>query len=998
MEKHYVVAVKNPSDWEQIHELLTLDGTLEDNIPSRACECTNLTEHSPTRSTYLLDEQEVELLLNNDKILSVELDPCEHYEEWRSTHPLPALRENRWGKNVKHYRSLSDNIPWATKAIAQNQGDWNTQEDRTGYQILRMTQKNDPWKTPIDYYTETNSQDTTDLVADASGDTRYHTPRNTISTDVQYEYDGTGIDIVITDDACWAGHPEFVTDSGVSQIYDIIFDAPYFIDPEYFDNNNLTTQFLGKTVPTEAAAKNWWSDASQRSAVFQVGGAKYFGTINANNLSWYTRAEFLGDFDNYPNEFDFYAPEYSNHGTNCASQAYGKNFGWAFNANKWFISYYIPDSIEFDFIKIFHFYKKDNPITNDKNPLVISASWGPYNNVPTDGFFKYRNEPIQGYNSNTIPGFLKHFNNVEYIKQTVNPNTTRTLDYATDSNSTIAKQVLDQLVSLDRLYFFYASGNSNNITVKPTDPDYNNYWVSSETTQPTVFNYVNRVGYPGNGGWNEDENEYACFSIGAIDDRVVLKDGTKKECKVVYSCMGTGIDIFAPAEKTLGASMYTSDPNFEYTTYERFDGIPGDGNSYNDLTIQAYDSSFGGTSSATPVTAGFFACFLQTRRNWNWIKLKKFIKNTIQPLSSNDFYTGQIATGPNDASWDDNFSLQGAPPKIPYLVEAPSITITQQLPTTQQVTLGNAVALTVFASETTITGTLSYQWEKAESTSPTTFTKINGATSNTYGFTPTLNDSGDVYRCRINGTFGVDETITNTTTLNVIQEAAGAQRFYVYQSFGLNNDGLDTFCVGVYAKRIRAGNGDNNSNYTYTNTGASSIVITLDDVEDLTTGMYAHLFPTINYSSRPDGSVNELFSRITITNITGNNVTLTHNQSGSVLIADLNYLPDVITRITFSPTDINKEVCFRPTDTSPPFSASPIGLTTNFDVAMVDDFTSNGGGNLNPGGKVTYSALEIKHNESDITSNVLIYSNQTITGYLPIQDDAGNTFYMILGS
>jgi hypothetical protein len=27
----------------------------------------------------------------------------------------------------------------------------------------------------------------------------------------------------------------------------------------------------------------------------------------------------------------------------------------------------------------------------------------------------------------------------------------------------------------------------------------------------------------------------------------------------------------------------------------------------------------------------------------------------------------------------------------------------------------------------------------------------------------------------------------------------------------------------------------------------------------------------------------------------------------------------------------------------------------------------------------------------------LIYSNQTISNYLPIEDDAGNTFYMILG-
>ena len=968
MKKNYVVAVKDPADSKLVHELLSQDGTIEKNIPTNACECTDIKCYSSRRSTYLLDEDEVTLLLNNDKISSIKIDGNFHFEERESLPPPAKIKQyaTRYTTSTKHYRNAQAVPSTATTA----------ELDRTGYQIARLEQNTDPWSGT--YTTPAFNFEGFGNYSKFKNDFRSNAA---LTQQVTYTNDGSDVDVVISDDACWAAHPEFV-ENGVSQVLDLVLDGPYYLDPNAFTGGELTT-YLGRTTCTEAAAKAWWSTPSNRSPQFQPFSSILIG-------SNYTRANMFGTNSSYAN--------YGNHGTACASQAYGKNFGWAFNANKWFIHYGIePNTLtlenHWDIIKIFHDYKQNNSSYGNKNPLVVSTSWGYVASISLSGtnYINYRGETT-AYTSETIPEAIYNINTYP-AWQILDPDNAA-IEYACQIDATTETAAADDLAETDGVFIFNAAGNSNQIITYEGTDDYNNYWNTSQSTTTSVIRYFNRIGHPGNVGPNNNSpNKYLTFSIGALHDAVADDNGVKKEQRVDYSNTGIGIDLYTPANRSLGANNNQDISPDEYPNLNRYDP-PGE---IGYLGIQAFDTIFSGTSSACPVAAGFYACFLQTRRNWNALKLKKYIYTTLPVQSSDNFYYGLASTEVNDPNFSDYSSLQGGVARVPYLLEAPSITINQQPPTTQDVTLGNAVALTVFASETLITGTLSYQWEKADAGSPTIFTSIPGATSNTYGFAPSLSDDGDVYRCRINGTFGVDETITNTTTLSVIQEAAGSQRFYVYQTFGLNNDGLDTFCAGVYAKRIRAGDGNNAANYTYTNSGASSVVVRLDDVNDLTTGMYAHLFPTIAYGTRADGTVDELFSQVTITNISGNDITLTHGGGASVLGADLNYLPDVITRITFSPTDVNKEVCFRPTDTSPPFSASPIGLTTNFDVAMVDDFTSNGGGNLNPNGKVTYSALEVKHALGDVTSNVLVYNNQTISGYLPIEDDAGNTFYMILG-
>ena len=67
-KKRYAVGCTAPEDWQYIHELLTQDGTLEDNIPSDAIAVDDLKEHSPTRAVYLLTDEEAALVEAHEKV------------------------------------------------------------------------------------------------------------------------------------------------------------------------------------------------------------------------------------------------------------------------------------------------------------------------------------------------------------------------------------------------------------------------------------------------------------------------------------------------------------------------------------------------------------------------------------------------------------------------------------------------------------------------------------------------------------------------------------------------------------------------------------------------------------------------------------------------------------------------------------------------------------------------------------------------------------------
>lgn len=636
-KKCYQLGTYTAEDWQYIHEVLMCDGTLEDNIPPRSVDCTDDKLHSETRATYLLSKDEVDELINHPKIKFINLDPSVYPEVL----PPPQLHANRYASTVKNYRN--------TVTVCPNTNPTSTELNRSGYQLLRLTQKSDPW----------NGSSST-----------------VINSNINYTYDGRHVDLVVGDNGVWVGHPEFInTGNGPTKfiggnvlsrrnsqtalcgVLDLIFDSPYYTDPDFFNAdsvNRLMLRWDGTTVPTETAARNWWQNNSTtyRSSKFvsnsnggTATGDNNFGTITINSA--YTRLNAHGDNINMP-------VSYGDHGTPCASLAYGRTLGWAFNANKWQFNMFIDGVTEpyFDILKIFHKIKPNNPIHGTKDPTLSTNSWG-YSFIEpgSSGYYNFRGGGNTSYSS--LPLFLS---------QNTDP-------FATSFASSSVLTAAEECVSLGGPIFFASSGNSNMKQVMPTHPDYNNYWSNSNTatvntaysgTDPTqgyTFSYYktsNRRGFPSQAGYTS--GEYPILSIGALDSFYI----TGKEKKASYSDMGNAVDIFAPASGTLaGREVY--DP-LSYS-YERY----ADTYTVNGITVNPYyDTYFNGTSAACPVAAGFIATLLQVNRTWTYQNVRNYFNNTIEAQSSSSMYSGTEATTANDSNWTDTNNLQGASLRILY--------------------------------------------------------------------------------------------------------------------------------------------------------------------------------------------------------------------------------------------------------------------------------------------------------------------------------------------
>lgn len=644
-KKIYAVGCNSPEDWEYIHEVLTSDGTLEDNIPCDCVECVDLKEHSPTRAVYLLSDEEAEELINHPKVQFVHLNYASYPDEFKAPPDelkSTPIRYYRYSEPSKQYRNWNDN---SQLPVTPNGTDIN----RGGYQLLRCVQKDDPWYTG------------------------FSTGANQIFNDrVQYYGDGSNVDVIVGDEGCWIGHAEFQNNTGngptnyvggnvlpgngTCDILDVVLDAPYYIDPAWFDadpGNRLTTRWDGTIVPVESVARNWWGNSAQRSVGFST-----IGTISVTSA--YTRAACLGSNTARPTNG-------TSHGTQCSANAYGRTQGWAFNANKWVINAYGTSGSDieqyFDLMKLFHLYKPVNPTYGTKDPTISSNSWG-YRSTShrTTGFYFYRQGASGGtgvsYTSGTLPGFMSYvgfYGDANRMKG----------EHLDNAYTTAGKEMIDAGV-----IFVVAAGNSNQKQVGPTHADFNNYWSTSAQGSTvsltsathaefgiTAYNTTNRRGFPQQLGKYNDpisgQVVYPSINIGALDDSYVSSGiSSGKERKVNYSDMGEEIDCYAPADGTLSAVNAVSG--------QRRPDTYGVGVGF---TI-FYDNKFSGTSSACPVVTGLVATKLQYNRNWTWQDVRNWLKNTVGDANTDEFYTGVESTTANAASWSDVNSLEGGRPLV----------------------------------------------------------------------------------------------------------------------------------------------------------------------------------------------------------------------------------------------------------------------------------------------------------------------------------------------
>jgi hypothetical protein len=464
-KKLYAVGCHSAEDWEYIHEVLMRDGTLEDNIPKDSIECADIKEHSDTRAVYLLNDEEAAELLNHPRVLFVH----ENFESYPQKYKAPpedlklgAIRNYRYSTEKKQYRNWYDN---SQLPVSPNSSDLN----RSGYQLLRCVNKENPWYTGLT------------------------TGANQILTDkIQYYGDGSNVDVIVGDEGCWFGHVEFQNNAtgkgptnyiggnvlksgfstsattGTCDLLDLVLDAPYYIDPDWFEaspGTRLTTRWDGTKVPVESVARSWWGDASQRSVGFST-----IGVVGVTTA--YTRASCLGSNTARPTNG-------TDHGTDCSANTYGRTQGWAFNSNKWFINAYGANGSDieqyFTIMKLFHLYKPVNPVYGTKDPTISSNSWGYRDSsFRTTGYYFYRvgvntagSSLGINYTSSSLPGFMN------YVGQYGDANRMKG-EHVPNAYTAAGKEMIDAGV-----IFVGAAGNSNQKQVSSTHPDYDNFWVGT---------------------------------------------------------------------------------------------------------------------------------------------------------------------------------------------------------------------------------------------------------------------------------------------------------------------------------------------------------------------------------------------------------------------------------------------------------------------------------------------------------------------------------------
>ena len=646
-EKYYQLGTYTAEQWCQIHrELIADEGA--GTIPNRCVNCVDDKPHSATRGIFLLTDEEVATLKTDPRIAWINIDYTSYPETYKpdpeDLQASSAELLTRWQGNVKVYREFetSDTLPITPD---------NTDENRTGYQLLRPMQKLDPW---------VNNSQAANFVIDSN---------------IQQFGDARDVDVIVADDGGgWIGHPEFQNNTtgskpkdyvggnvlpgnGTCDVLDLVLDAPYYLDPEYFDadpENRLITRWDGTIVPDETEARNWWASTTNRSNTFNVAYPNV-GTVSITNL--YTRA--------FCNGSNTAQSSVGTHCTPCMALTYGRTQGWAYNANKWVFNLYGSNGSDiepgFDLQKIFHNTKPVNAKYGSKDPTVSSNSWGYRSSKgSTDGFYHFREDsPVQYGGTLDEPAFISHMGATGdggRWKSEFKPNSlTTALDELCDSG----------------VIFVVAAGNSNQKQVKWNHPDYNNYIsaTSEQTLEETtyldigipVYGTTNRRGFPQMGGKvvlnsGTGEIEHKAINIGALDDDLAAGG---LERKVNYSDRGNDIDFYMPADGTLAANRgYTSEGPYP-DTYPGFTADSGSGAGVPE------DCAFGGTSAACPVAAGFIACLIGLNRNWTYKEVRDYIQS-LDIQESNEFYYGTESASANDSNWLDYNSLEGGEAKVGY--------------------------------------------------------------------------------------------------------------------------------------------------------------------------------------------------------------------------------------------------------------------------------------------------------------------------------------------
>ena len=628
--KRYTLAVTDPKYWSEIHGSLIVDSN-NDGIPDRQITCSDSKEHSPTRGTYELTEEEAAEIANHPHVKWIELSPTDNPDNY----PKPQPATKRFRKNVKIYRDLNGGYGPTSSPTAAEIGRTNWALKRVG-----IHSNGDFW--PVTSYTGN--------IQSLNGDT-------------SYSLSGKNVDLVIHDSGVMQYHPEFIDGNGKSRVRDIVLDGPYYIDPDYFNSNNYTyVKMDGRIGITTTSAHNWWENSSLRSAEFSSAGTVW---ISSN----YTVNRSMGDVGT-TNALT------SGHGTGAAGVSAGNNFGLAFEANIWNMPG-ISDNVgmgpeaNYDLMKIFHKYKPINPETGVKNPTLVNGSWGHQAGFEAGDTVWYK---FRGIGPATFTGGASVTNQVTAMKEGLNNQVLGAYrSWSSSSRSNSTDTAANEMMAEGVIYVAAAGNNNQRMGIGRSDPDRLNYmedhWFNvgdPRSEFPGLACPCNHRDWmnPQGIGFDEENDYHPVICVGCVDEYV--DPSTKQERKASYSNNGPGIDIWGFGDEALSAGLSGD------SDYEDFPRYSSSGPTY-------YDCLYNGTSSAAPTIAGLIALYLETNPTADSRDVKKWLNNHASRIVDDGEYQDVQPDDTTTAYWTGGYNMRGAEKRLPidpYASDAiPSIKI-----------------------------------------------------------------------------------------------------------------------------------------------------------------------------------------------------------------------------------------------------------------------------------------------------------------------------------
>ena len=561
--KKYRVICKTADDWKYIHKLLIEESTSEEYVPDEKCECYKEHKSIPKMGSYSLTDAQVERLKQHDKVLYVEIDQSYYSGTYKGLYGDYDAISYRYSSTVKNQRALGGTMTTRSTTntfVANSPG--SDLLARSGYNRLRHSYQANPW------LTEEGTLNSSAIIDDR----------------VPYRGDGSDTDIIIFDDAGWFGHIEFIKTGvgepetyrggnvlpggGVCGVLDVVLDAPYYIDPDFFNadaENRLMSRWDGTTVPVESYARSWWGteSTSTRSAKFvstdlggtaTIGSNEDFGTITWSNMDFYTRERFNGSNTSRNTITDSY------HSVPVMSQAYGKTHGLAYNSNKWYIcnDWNAIGSIEaaddvWSMVKVFHQLKPNNPSYGTKDPTLMSNSWA-YSRVggiPDEHYYYYRGD--------TTGVYYDDYTDVNMLAVHLNG---KMPAYHSPINGSAMGTMVEAAIDAGVLVFCSA-GNNRYKCVKSTHSDYSNYvhYNQNQTLTSSVLNtnhMLHRGTFPYTGGeWLDTDSSSSTYN--QVVNRTFVVGGLMDtgssglELKHYESSRGNLVDFYTGGWGSMGA-------------------------------------------------------------------------------------------------------------------------------------------------------------------------------------------------------------------------------------------------------------------------------------------------------------------------------------------------------------------------------------------------------------------------------------------------------------